>query len=170
MEKSGIGMLGVLLLGVLIGGAASAALNGILADITVDIVPGTSSGGSDSNSSTTSEALVSINLGSLEAGKSYRFDDVKAYTWLDTGTGGSVTFSLAYNETAFDYIRIEVKIYYGYDDEGEIDFYLDSSRPSYTVNLPADSNMRVEVEIKQVSVSPYAQPGQYSIQVLYASS
>ncbi len=172
MEKSALGMLGVLLLGVLIGGVASAALNGILADITVDIVPGTSSSSSDSSDSaqSTGESLVSINLGSLEAGKSYRFDDVKAYAWLNTEAGGPVTFSLEYNSTAFDYVRVEMKVYYGYDDEGEVEFYLDSSNPSYTVNLPADTNAKVEVEIKQVSVSPDAQPGQYSIQVVYSGS
>lgn len=176
MEKHVLGIIGALLLGALIGGAAAAALNGILAGISVDIVPGTSGGGGNGGNSTqaSGQPLVTINLGSLEAGKSYRFEDAKAYAWLNTDTGGPVTFSLDYNNTVFDYVRIEINIHYngngGHDDGSETKFYLDTGNPSYTVNLPANANVKVDVEVKQVSVSPGAQPGHYTIQVLYSSS
>ncbi len=151
--------------GILGAAAAMAALNLNIASITAEIVKPSSS----SSSSTNGTSLITLNLGKLEAGKTYKFDDLKGYAYFNSGDGGAVTFALEYNSTAFSYVKIEVEIEKAHDSSKIAEFYLDSSSPSYTVNLPANTDLKIEVKVKTVSVSPDASPGVYSIYVLATS-
>ncbi len=165
VDAAKVGMaVAALIVGGVIGAAATLALLNVnIASITAQIVP--SSGGGDSVNST--QPLITIDLGTLEAGKSYYFDDVYGEAQLYTETGGPVTFYLDFNASVFEYVKVEIEIEYynGHDDETIAEFYLDTSNPTYTVDLPADTEVKVKVDVERITVSADAAPGMYTVLV-----
>ena len=166
MSKLGVALAALVVGGILGAAGALALLNVNIASITAQIVPSSSE---DSGSSTNAtQPLISLDLGTLEAGKSYYFDDVYGEAQLYTETGGPVTFYLDFNSSVFEYVKVEIEIEYynGYDDSEDIaEFYLDSNNPSYTVELPADAQVKVKVEVERITVAADAAPGMYTIVV-----
>ncbi|MEB3859785.1 MAG: hypothetical protein LRS43_01085 [Desulfurococcales archaeon] len=158
MSKGALGIILALLAGMGIGVAASGALQDILATIQVEIVEGVN--GQDGNASIA--GTITLNAGTLETGKTYSFDDVEGKTTLYTGGGGNFTFTLSYNQTAFQYVRVEIELSDGYEAE----FYLDSNNPSQTLSLPGGYSIEVEVKLKEITVDSNAPLGQQEIQVL----
>ncbi len=168
--KKNLVVVAALMVGMVLGAAGMAAYYGPIAEITAEIVApssGGSSGGSSGPANLT--GTISLNVGQLVAGQYYSFDDVKGYTWLQTGSGGSFDIILSHNTTAFDYVRVKVEIEgtssHDSDDETYYEFYLDTNNPSYTVNLPAGKTMKIKVELEEISVSANASPGSYVISV-----
>ncbi|MCE4613496.1 MAG: hypothetical protein F7C07_06660 [Desulfurococcales archaeon] len=158
MNKEGIaGIIIALLAGIGVGIAASGALQDILATIRAEIVQGEGQGGNASLAGT-----ISLDVGSLATGTTYSFDDVSGETRLYTGSGGNFTFTLSYNQTAFQYVRVEIELSDGYD----VEFYLDTNNPTQTIALPGGYNLEVEIEVKEITVSPDAPLGPQEIQVL----
>ena len=155
-----LAILGVLLVGMLAGAAAASMYYGKVANIVAEVVAPSGGGGGGSQQGGLGSTIM-LNVGQLVAGQYYEFDDVKGYTWLNTGSGGSFEFTLDYNSTVFDYVRVKVDLSEGVDYE----FYLDTNNPTFTVNLPANMNIEIEVELEEISVSPDASPGSYSISI-----
>ncbi len=166
MNKTLIGVAVALLVGAGLGLAASGVFQDTLAVIKSEIVPSTTV----SNQTASLSGTITLNVGKLEAGKHYSFDDIYGETYLYTGSGGNFTFSLAYNETAFQYVKVEVEI--SGDDHGDYyvdtEFYLDTNTPVFVITLPADIKVEIEVELKEITVSPNATLGPQEIHVLIA--
>ncbi len=169
MNKSLIGIAVALLVGVSAGLAASGAFQDTLAVIKSEIVPGSPAA---ENQTASLSGTITLEVGKLEAGKHYEFDDVHGETYLYTGSGGNFTFSLIYNESAFQYVKVKIEISGDHDDEYYVDteFYLDTSTPVYVFTLPADVKVEVEVELKEITVSPNATLGPQEIYVQIAGS
>jgi len=94
-NTSGLVVVALIIGGILGAAAAIAALNLNVASITAEIVKPSSNSSSSSNGT----SLIMLNLGKLEAGKTYKFDDLKGYAYFNSGDGGAVTFTLDYNST-----------------------------------------------------------------------
>ena len=166
-SKLGVALAALAVGGILGAAAALALLNVNIASITAQVVPSSSGGGGGSGGNAT-QPLITIDLGTLEAGRSYYFDDVYGEAQLYTETGGPVTFYIDFNSSVFEYVKVKVEVEYynGYDDSEEIaEFYLDSASPSYTVDLPADTYVKVKVEVERITVAADAAPGMYTILV-----
>ncbi len=155
-----LALVGVLLVGMLAGAAAASMYYGRVADIVAHVVSPSGGGGGGGHQGGLGGTIM-LNIGQLVAGQYYKFDDVEGQTWLNTGGGGVFEFTLDYNSTVFDYVRVKVELSDGVDYE----FYLDANNPTFTVNLPANMNIEVKVELKEISVSPDASPGSYNISI-----
>ncbi len=166
MNKTLIGVAVALLVGAGLGLAASGAFQDTLAVIKSEIVPSTTS---VSNQTASLSGTITLNVGKLEAGKHYNFDDVYGETYLYTGSGGNFTFSLTYNESAFQYVKVEVEISGDHGDYYvDTEFYLDTGTPVFVITLPADIKVEIEVELKEITVSPNATLGPQEIYVQIA--
>lgn len=164
MNKSLLGVAVALLVGVSLGLAASGAFQDTLAVIKSNILPGSPA---TENQTASLSGTITLEVGELEAGKHYEFDDIYGETYLYTGSGGNFTFSLAYNETVFQYVKVKIELSGEHSEEHYIDteFYLDTSTPAYVFTLPADAKVEVEVELKEIIVNPNATPGSQEIHV-----
>jgi uncharacterized membrane protein len=160
MASKALGIIVALLAGVGLGFAASGAFQDILATIRAEVVESTGAGDGASL-----QGSISLDAGRLEAGKHYVFDDVDGETYLYTGNGGNFTFTLVYNNTVFQFVKVKIELSDGYDAE----FYLDTNNPSQTLALPGSTSIEVEVELEEITVSANATTGTYEIQVHISS-